>query len=55
MKPYSLKTVVFQERFGNIWGHSKNSLAGKGGGCLKANKIKQGEWYFIHTAIRPTK
>ena len=35
------KKLVFQERFVSIWGHSKNSLAGKGGGCLKANKNKQ--------------
>ena len=25
-KPYSRKQVVFQERFGNIWDHSKKAL-----------------------------
>ena len=38
-----------------MWGHSKNSLAGKGGVSLKANKKKQQEWYITHTNIFPTK
>ena len=36
-------------------GPFKKGIAEKGGGCWKANRNKQGDWYNIHTNILSTK
>ena len=36
-------------------GPFKKGIAEKGGGCWKANRNKQGDWYNIHTKILSTK